>query len=370
MRTPISDVDKKLDIIDHVNQDHRAELLLLTQVFTPHEHAQVAEIKDIYEEGVLLSVGDAQALEDAFVPFQLNGELEEQILYLAFLAASRRGKVLGRGDRRFFTVCGRELLSENILRIEISSAAALPEQQPGYAYWFVLKTLQSAPQQAVQRASHGWWAQLSHRAMLWTMKRLSPQRREKMMHKMSEGGRYYTLRRSWRSSEAVAFADRGQVDVFLHGDSPGSRWARSLHIGDVIFSQAETADKHEHLAHGQAVLIADETAYPALAALLETWQNPLPAHVLILSAAESEQAYFSEQRLAGVASVTRVVAAPDLQAQAAIAALDALPSIEVAWGALEDQAAKSIRHHLRHARGLSGKNNRVRAYWRAQRLGG
>ncbi|MGB0844611.1 MAG: fumarylacetoacetate hydrolase family protein, partial [Alphaproteobacteria bacterium] len=44
--------------------------------------------------------------------------------------------------------------------------------------------------------------------------------------------------------------------------------AIELKAGDVIMSRSESPDKHPHLKSGQALLIADETAYPALVGIL------------------------------------------------------------------------------------------------------
>lgn len=41
----------------------------------------------------------------------------------------------------------------------------------------------------------------------------------------------------------------------------------------------------------QALLIADETAQPALAAILQGWQNSLPPIVIIVTEQHSEQDY-------------------------------------------------------------------------------
>lgn len=363
-RTPITDRDQVLDIIDHINQDHLEELRLLTQSFTDYPDAEHVVIRDIYQEGVLVSLHcRGQTTEqEAFVPFQLDGTLEEQILYLAYLAMAKQGNTLSTNRKQFFTVTGSERITPNILRIFIRSAAPLPDNRPGYAYWLALKSLQQPPKAAVEGSGTSRMTQWFNCVLLWLMKRVSSKRREKILHSMSKGARYYTLRQTWRSEDDKD--DCGCIDVFLHGNTAGSNWAKGLKAGDVIYSQAEKADKQDHLKQGKALLIADETAYPALAAILEAWQNPEPPQVIILSAADSEQAYFTAQSFPDNSNVIRITCPPKTQGERCLAVINTLPQIDTAWGALEDNAAKTIRHYLRNQRGLNGKVNRITAYWR------
>jgi len=60
-------------------------------------------------------------------------------------------------------------------------------------------------------------------------------------------------------------------------------------------------------ASGQVLLIADETAYPALVGILENWKNQIHPVVILISAKKDEQNYFSEETLPQSAQVHRVV---------------------------------------------------------------
>lgn len=84
--TTIKDQDRKLDIMDHVNQDHRKELLIIAQTYGKNNDIHDAVIADIYEEGILLNtqVPSSSIKQDLFIHFELKGDLEEQILYLAY----------------------------------------------------------------------------------------------------------------------------------------------------------------------------------------------------------------------------------------------------------------------------------------------
>lgn len=369
-RTPIKDVNHKIDIIEHVNQDHQKELLALTQSHINNENISSAEIKDIYQEGVLVQISKANASqEEVFVPFELDGDLEEQILYLAYAAMVKQGEQPGRNQNQFFEVIGKQKLTANLLRLELKSTMAFSANSPALAYGFSLKVLNKAPdtKAASKGAKTSYVGNLVNRFLLWLIKRLSSKNRRRLLESMSKGIRYYTLRKAWKSSAQAPFLDRGSVDVYLHGNTPGSNWAQNLKAGDIIRSQNEIGDKHEHLHQGQAVLIADETAYPALAGILDNWQNPNPPIVFILSSQESEQAYFEEHNLPEGTQVTRIVCHYNDQGAKVVEHLKNTPQIDCAWGALEGESAKTIRYYLRNERDLKGKANRIKAYWRADK---
>lgn len=184
-----------------------------------------------------------------------------------------------------------------------------------------------------------------------------------MLYKTNKNVRLYTLRRSWKSSDTVSFYDRGEIDIYTHGETTGSQWAEQLSIGDVIMSRSETADKHPHLVNGQALMIADETAYPALAGILENWKGQAPPIVILVSAKATDQSYFSGDAFPENSSVHRVVCAENEQGEKVLTILKALEQIDVVWAALESSAAKAIRHYLRNERNVSGKNNHTKAYW-------
>ena len=99
---------------------------------------------------------------------------------------------------------------------------------------------------------------------------------------------YYTLRKAWQTSDGV----RAWVDIFLHGDTSGGNWARSLRAGDTVMSKREFPEKTAHLREGQALLIADETSIPTVARLLELWDNPTPPLVIFVTQDAADQAYF------------------------------------------------------------------------------
>lgn len=378
--TPIPDVDQKIDIIDHVNQDHMEELLAIVTYYRRNsdepDTVVSAKIMEIYQEAMQVSfcLSDGITTDLLTIPFEIDGELEDKILYLAYAAVVGMGRDFSGSGKRFFEVIGKQTITANMVRLKIKSRTPLPEDYPGYAFGFFLKTIKKLPDQdAGEDPKKNRVKNMFDRLVIWLIKHMSSKNRQKFIQSANKDIRIYTLRRSWQSQNTAGFHDQGLVDIFTHGETAGSRWAQNLMVGDIIMSRSEMRDKHPHLASGQALLIADETAYPALAGILERWQNPLPPHVILLSEADEEQSYFIDEPLAntdttgcklpGTGHLRRVVCPPENQASEVLAILDQLETVDVVWAAFESAAAKKVRHYLRNKRQVSGKNNHTKAYW-------
>ncbi|MDO9379869.1 MAG: siderophore-interacting protein [Nocardioidaceae bacterium] len=72
------------------------------------------------------------------------------------------------------------------------------------------------------------------------------------------------------------------VDVVLHEDGPGSDWARSVEIGTQVGFRAGSSGYRPPSSPTRQLLVADETALPALSVILE--QMPLqeqPIHSIV-----------------------------------------------------------------------------------------
>lgn len=371
MKTSVTDQESKIDLIEHINQDHTDEVLMIAQVYAGCPTATQASLADVFEEGVDIAVQfDKTNEKTVFAPFQIQGDIEEKLLYSAYSAMAKQGRLLSDNRRQFLSICDTQMLTPNLLRLTISSDAPLPESSPAYAYGFLLKVLEKQPEKKQQtNAKHkGLLQRIADSVLLWVMKQLSSQRRQKMIKSMNKGIRYYTLQRSWSSDPTRDFADHGYIDIYLHGDTAGSLWAKSLKIGDVITSRVEHEDHHDNLQTGTALLIADETAYPALLGLLQQWQNPIAPVVIILSNKATEQDYFSDSDLQPVAQTQRIVCSPSEQGERVIEALNELPTFTTAWGAFEKESAKMVRMHLRNHYQINGQDNRIKGYWTLGKL--
>jgi len=184
---------------------------------------------------------------------------------------------------------------------------------------------------------------------------------------------YYTLRKAWQK-DAVNHA---WVDVFLHGDTSGGTWAKTLQAGEPVRTKRELPEKIAHLQEGQTLLIADETSIPTVARLLELWDNPLAPIVLYVTEDARDQDYLDSieitpdmrARCTFVPLVTgRRNAGKDLAVQideVLAAHLKNTPtSIDKVWGALEAQTAKALRGKLQTRLALSRSDVVVKVYWR------
>lgn len=362
-RTPIQDIDHKLDVIDHVNQDHSKELLAIAKSHSSQSDIVSAKILDIYQEGVYVEILQADQAErlEKFIPFEIEGDLEDKILYLAYSAIVKQGTSLSGNGKHFFEVTQKEHVTDNIVRITVKSATPLPKYYPGYAYAFLLKNIEQLPKKAEDKQGLG--KRLFDRTFIWLMKHLSSKNRQKLLKNANKDVRLYTLRKSWKSTPEAEFEDMGHIDIFKHGGTAGSQWADALRAGDIIMSRSKAEDKHLHLASGHSVLIADETAFPALAGILEHWKNPLPPCVILITAAQAEQNYFSADMLPEGATLHRIVCPAEAQADQVLEQLNALETIDAVWAALESEMAKKIRHYLRNTRQVIGKSNHTKAYW-------
>ena len=203
-----------------------------------------------------------------------------------------------------------------------------------------------------------------HAGRIWLMKNLSTQKRQKLMENMNKDIRLYTLRQAFTLDPDAQNLHYGYVDVFTHDNSPGSQWVQQLSQGTLISSRTETDDKHDHLHQGQAVLIADETAFPALAGILDFWKNSIPPIVILLCTDAVDYAYFATYPFPEKTDIRKITVNVEQQGQKIIELLSTFTDLEQVWGALENNAAKQVRHYFRNERKLTGKNNHIKGYWR------
>lgn len=348
----LKDPHAKADLIEHINTDHPDELLTIARAYGARDTRQ-ARLLDIGEEDCLVECdGSPQR-----IAFTLEGEVEEKILCLAFEALARQGKPLFGNQKHYFTVAGKTRLTDNILRLHLTTPATIPDE-PGYAYYFQLNTLKRMPARktAAARERLPLPLQWANRLLLHYIKRLNPKKREKMFAKMAEGKRYYTIR-AQRAGELLA-------DIYLHGDSAGSRWAQQVKSGDIVMSLGDYRERTPDFSHGQALIIVDESGISTAAAIMERWENPIPPVLIYLTHHEAEQHYPDLAARPADTILHRLRYHTDTQAEI-ISIISAMDNIHAAWGALESDIAKALRIYLREVRKLPGTQNRIKGYWHA-----
>lgn len=83
------------------------------------------------------------------------------------------------------------------------------------------------------------------------------------------GLRWYTIR------DHDPLRGRVDIDIMTHGDSgPGSAWTVRARAGDAVGIRAFGALYRGLEVTGRQVLVADESAVPSVAAILEAWGGP------------------------------------------------------------------------------------------------
>ena len=137
------------------------------------------------------------------------------------------------------------------------------------------------------------------------------------------------------------------VDFVVHGDAgPGTRWARRASTGEKAGFRA--AGSAYLPVDGTIPLAADETALPALAAILEVESRPV--HVFVEVPDESYRVPLDAEW------VFRGENAPGSAVVEAIRAAD-LSSVDYGWACGESGLATGVRRHLVKDRGVDRKRS-------------
>ncbi|MDF3608159.1 siderophore-interacting protein [Paracoccus sp. DMF-8] len=174
--------------------------------------------------------------------------------------------------------------------------------------------------------------------------------------------RIYTVRRFDPAASTI------EVDFVIHeDDSPAMRWLRAARAGDHVWLTGPR--QHfvpDHELAKRAAIFADETAIPAVYAILNDWPEGAQGDVWIET---DDRAAFDElPRPQGVA-LNLLLRRPDQPAgstgalfAAAQAALTD-PARHSLWAAGERQEMRHFRDHFR-ALGMARQDIRVFGYWR------
>ena len=172
--------------------------------------------------------------------------------------------------------------------------------------------------------------------------------------------RNYTVRRHRPEAGEI------DVDVVLH-DQPGpaSRWAAEAPLGSDVGYAGPRVDFKPRPGVDWLLLCGDETALPAIAAILE---QPPPARELIALVELPEAGAETPVELPPHARVEWVhrEGAPAGTTTHLADALRALPlpdGVGQAWGAAESYVARDLRGVLRDERGMPSTLATARGYW-------
>ena len=372
-KTPLAIADKAI-FIHHLNEEHQDELAMFINAFTSASVGEydIVSITELYPDGLLLDVmtmnryqNNSNALKDSsstddslaenissinhqyfinfFVPISDAETLHEQYIALLQSSATKLGKRTIKLHEQHFSVIDGYYVSPNMYRLVVTAPDNIPLNHPGYAYLFELNS-----------------------DILSTLNKDKPLQR------------YYTLRKAWR--DPISSSVQAWIDVYIHGDTPGGNWARSLSCGMPIKTVRDYPEKIEHLFEGQCLLICDETSLPTIANLLENWQNPLPPLVIAITEDPKDISYLHTLNLCQHLghdehflqdNLLHIIKTPTTEIPEQIisllhARLTTLPlKIGKVWGALEAADIKSLRQQLKATLELSRQDMVIKVYWRA-----
>lgn len=174
--------------------------------------------------------------------------------------------------------------------------------------------------------------------------------------------RWYTVR-DWRSESCeldveIVLHPEGEVD-----EGPGARWVRTVRVGDPVAVQTGSASFHPGTDQQVRLVAGDETAYPAIAGIVEaTRGSGRPLHVFL---EVGEPGVVPALPAPELGSLTVVVRGDRVPGEALLEAVREaeLPDLDYAWVSGEQELAASVRRHLVGERGLPKTSVYFCAYW-------
>lgn len=156
-----------------------------------------------------------------------------------------------------------------------------------------------------------------------------------------------------------------EIDVILHGDSLGSRWAIAAQPGDPIDLRGPGGRGHTvDPSAAWHLLAGDACAVPAIGMVLEALPASTRAVVII------EVGDITEERpLPSLAQVqtwwVRAGEIPGEALETAVRSIDLPEGAGQVFLACESGIMRRIRQHLIEARGLAPTSMHTRGYWKA-----
>ncbi|MGB3439747.1 MAG: siderophore-interacting protein [Actinophytocola sp.] len=172
--------------------------------------------------------------------------------------------------------------------------------------------------------------------------------------------RNYTVRRLDRERREL------DIDFVLHGhgedSGPGGTWAANAAPGDKIGVLSDGADYRPPAGTEWQLVVGDESAVPAIAAIVEQLHSP--AVVLIEVADAADELPIAVPEGTTVTWLHRGAATRGDTALAALRERDLPTGTPYAWVAGESALATGVRRHLVNDRGIAKDRIYFCGYWR------
>lgn len=180
-----------------------------------------------------------------------------------------------------------------------------------------------------------------------------------------------TARRHYTIRDFNPAAQRLDIDFVLHGDSPAGRWALGARPGETI--QAEGPRGRTRITEGAdwRLFLGDETALPAISAMVESLPAGAPAAVLIEVDGPADVQPLASSADVAVEWLFRrgAPAGPSAILLDRLSALAPRPHGAHAYVLGETSNVRTQRHYLLF-RGFERGQITAEGYWRPGRVGG
>lgn len=180
----------------------------------------------------------------------------------------------------------------------------------------------------------------------------------KMPEQLRPDLRWYTIR-AHRPERAEI-----DVDIVCTGhDGPGSRWIRSVCVGDEVGLRIQAAPYGSAPPVGHHLLIADETGLPGQLAILDAYADDDRRRFTAVVEVPSEDFLHDEAYAAGVHVVFR---GDDEPGSAILPALRAcgMADVDYAWVCAEAATVAACRRHLVKERDVHRRHVMASGFWK------
>ena len=177
--------------------------------------------------------------------------------------------------------------------------------------------------------------------------------------------RHYTIRRLDRQELRL------DIDFVMHGASPATQWAESVKVGDAVLAEGPRGRTVVHQRADWHLFTGDETALPAIAAMIETLPAGARAFAIVEVAGPEEEIIIDTAARLDVTWLHRN--GPPLAASAGLigALADFTPPVGHGHACVigETATVRAQRQGL-IARGFPKERIAAEGYWRPGRVGG
>lgn len=156
-----------------------------------------------------------------------------------------------------------------------------------------------------------------------------------------------------------------EIEVILHGDSPGSRWAAAAQPGDPIDLRGPGGRGHTiDPAAAWHLVAGDACAVPAMSMVLEALPDTARAIVIAeVDGASEERPWVSPAQVQKW--WVRAGEVPGEALETAVRSIELPEGAGQVFLACESGIMRRIRQHLIEARGLAPASLHTRGYWKA-----